>query len=692
MLLELHDLGLSLQRAGVPLALTDDRLVPYPKRLTFQADLDADGLVAAVRPLAPERVARLRKYECSKGGRRESTPGFNIEPLFRPKPGEDEKVFRGEVSAFQKALRTGALPTAARRRARLEWLLQRSQPNWQARTRAVNQCLQVAAQALLRQLQGPVGPAGVELEPLRELLRRSMRVTAPRLHAQLAARAEQSIVEVQPDGLAAWLLPLLFGKPAALVLELAEAAAHGPANHESVWSALNRCLLAADAGAVARGSPRGIFGEPLPADPAKMPERRLPRLGNVKLRSLSEKAACQGRYGLVESAACPVGKAERDALAAALEWITQPGREYVTWADVSDSCGLDRPALLLAYPDTLPALPERLSAFLAQPGREEGVVAEKLYEECARAVTGRLRVLARQDPRTRVCVAVLAKADAGRTRVLCSQQFTAARVLRAADEWQAAARHLPPILIRQFTATRGQACWREPLVPFPAEVVWCLNTAWQRGATQARRVPDLDPGAGLTLLLDTGPGARALASRALRLALANGTPLVLALAQAYQHKRVHPIGDCHARQALLLPGILGLLLAKIGFHPGDYMRKNPYWLGRLLGLADRLHRNYCDRERGGRMPPQLLGNALMPTALDNPVAGLARLAERLPLYYRCADAALRAELAEAEQALDRENLPERCGDADKAQMLLGYLARPDLLTSRNGEPPHGEER
>ena len=70
------------------------------------------------------------------------------------------------------------------------------------------------------------------------------------------------------------------------------------------------------------------------------------------------------------------------------------------------------------------------------------------------------------------------------------------------------------------------------------------------------------------------------------------------------------------------------------------MNDNPYLIGRLLSLADRLHRNYCDHERDGKLPPQLIGNALMPTALDNPAAGLARLSERLPLYYRVAETAL----------------------------------------------------
>ena len=117
------------------------------------------------------------------------------------------------------------------------------------------------------------------------------------------------------------------------------------------------------------------------------------------------------------------------------------------------------------------------------------------------------------------------------------------------------------------------------------------------------------------------------------------------------------------------------------------MSANPYWLGRLFSLADKLHWNYCRLEHNGETPPQLLGNSMMPTALDNPVAGLARLAERLPLYLRKVPLWLRQEVAEVEQKIDKENLPNRCTDADKAQMLLGYLARPDLEKAEDNPDP-----
>jgi hypothetical protein len=614
-----------------------------------------------------------------------------VPPLFSVKEPAGEQAYREEVSAFLKSLKKEA---DEGRRVLLGSLLAKSQPNWRDRSRVIDRCLHAAADALMGKLAEDTGAVDTVLAPVLELLRRSRLLDAESLHSKLAQWVERAVVEGPPGEPLGLLGQLLFAKEAAIVLELADAAHFEyPANHEAVWAEIN-CRLLAEAATDGTAASTGadIFGGPVEAGDAKMPERRLPRLGNVKLRSLSADAPCQARYGLAGSSSCPLGAVGQAALAAALDWATRPERDGVTWADVSGSCGLDMPAVLVAYPSHLPPEPPSLSGFLAGPARREAQ-AEARFEAFAKTVTERLEGIARADPRTVVRVFVLAKADTARTKLLCSRQFAAGRLISAAQEWQEAALNLPPLLVRRFGGAGAPPVWRPPLVPFPAEVVHCLNTAWRREGVEAEQTPGLDFGAGLTLLLDGGPTLRDVAAQGLRQALANALPLLLALGQAHRLGVVHrPRRD--SEQALLLPAVLGLLLAKSGSLKGDYMSRNPYLIGRLLSLADQLHLNYCRRERKGQVPPQLLGNSLMPAALDSPVAGLARLSERLPLYYRFAPTELRGEVAEVEQAIDKDGLPERCGDMEKAQMLLGYLARPDLRPdpAADAEQPRpGEE-
>jgi hypothetical protein len=123
------------------------------------------------------------------------------------------------------------------------------------------------------------------------------------------------------------------------------------------------------------------------------------------------------------------------------------------------------------------------------------------------------------------------------------------------------------------------------------------------------------------------------------------------------------------------------------------MKDSIYQVGRLLALADSLHFQYCkwvrtsdDKRKSGKVdaPSELLGNSLFNFALDNPVAALARLAERIRPYKGWADTYsgesaglvhwFVRQLGECERQLDATGLPTRMEDIHKAQLLLGYLA------------------
>jgi hypothetical protein len=117
------------------------------------------------------------------------------------------------------------------------------------------------------------------------------------------------------------------------------------------------------------------------------------------------------------------------------------------------------------------------------------------------------------------------------------------------------------------------------------------------------------------------------------------------------------------------------------------MHAAPFLVGQMLALADTLHKEYCQHVRKKDTPPQLIGNTIMPVALESPAAGLARLSERIPIYQAWANTVSGDSVGLAKWALQQLGkaagelgelvLPEHCDDAAKAQMLLGYLARPD---------------
>jgi CRISPR-associated protein (Cas_Csd1) len=691
MLLELADLDRSLRDAGIIPGVTEQRIQPYPRRPALEVRLDRDGQVAGLRLLGSDQLQAIRKFECSKGALRESTPGFNVDPLWRA--GKGDRPFELWLKEWRKAWKSAAADNSMCARL-LEQRAIHREANWDfSESSKINACLGKAATTLRNEL---VGATDTGLLALLELLARSEAIDSRRLHETLS----DALLAAATSG-SGGLIPndcrkLLYSdrepgsrKPApnegfSLVLELDDATRFGgcPVNHQAVWDALNQHLIAkqttSESEATTPGTAAkavGIFGEPLPAKIGSMREQTLPRVGKVKLFSLSAQTPCQIRYGLIESDACPVGPEVQDRLSAALEWVCREEREGQTWADVSNACGYKKQsALLLAYPSKMLADGPRLSEMMVSRRRDTASVVVSRFETQVKKVVSALKGLIAEVPDLSITVVVIAKADTARKKLLYSRQFTARRMIDAAYEWLEAARNHPAVFIRTFEA--DAPVWRRPPIPFPDQVVRLINTCWDSQGEKSQVVSNVRIGLALSLLLETGHTLAEAVHEALRVLVSNVTPLVLALARAHIQNRVAKAattGDIPH----LVPSILGLLLAKAGHKKGDYMAENAYLIGRLMSLADEFHRNYCRHERKGLpLPPSLIGNSLMPTALENPTAGLARLAERLTLYQRVADTGLRDEAGAVSRGIDKNALPPRCSDAEKAQMLLGYLARP----------------
>ena len=117
------------------------------------------------------------------------------------------------------------------------------------------------------------------------------------------------------------------------------------------------------------------------------------------------------------------------------------------------------------------------------------------------------------------------------------------------------------------------------------------------------------------------------------------------------------------------------------------MKNAAFNVGRLLAFADGLHAQYCklQMKRKGDLPPQLIGNAYLPVALDNPNKAIALLGDRLRIYYAWATKVqgeeyklvkwMLSEMGKVSAELENVSWPSMADDAAKAQVLLGYLAR-----------------
>jgi hypothetical protein len=178
------------------------------------------------------------------------------------------------------------------------------------------------------------------------------------------------------------------------------------------------------------------------------------------------------------------------------------------------------------------------------------------------------------------------------------------------------------------------------------------------------------------------------------------------------HRMVEYLGTITSRYMIQMPicsigkGAFSLLFAhpacnivlhKLGFTKESYMKTWAYQCGRLMQLANGIHRWYFT-SRGMQPPKVLVGHQYITSLYDNPQVGLALFFRRFQLYLTWAEdptnrcgwgvKAHREIVTIIQEAIGENELPLLCSNMDKIQMALGYTNRdPKVVTD---EPPETE--
>lgn len=223
--------------------------------------------------------------------------------------------------------------------------------------------------------------------------------------------------------------------------------------------------------------------------------------------------------------------------------------------------------------------------------------------------------------------------------------------------------------------------------------VWKQNGERANGKTQVERMKYYQ---GMELLLDILP--QSAVHHFLHITNENSSGLVNHLGN-WLHSGGKCEGNTDVRRlesmgnaAAQIFSVLGLLLYKCDKRKENYMEELAYLLGQLLHVSDELHTLYCKVQRGGDIPPQLVGSTLFVTAGEMPYQALSQLSLRMSPYiswakqYRYRDVAKKGEenwrakwLLGLFERLSDKMKPQmdksiRFGDYEKAQLFIGYMA------------------
>lgn len=724
MLNELFELSLSLEKAGIQTEdwhkdLKEIKKTREPKSAAslsgekskkqtgksgqlqgtpaFVVYVGHEGEVTEVEQVGQSRLDGVRYWQQGNGV---SFPCFNVRPLFKTYKGavattEEQDTFNRWIKDVVKSGRFSEKDDEViRSYASPENCLWDDSQN-----KRIKKCL-VAVPELLLQL---VGQPPDEHKAIAEIVTRSAKLTPQKFFEQIASCVVEQAHRF-PSNVEDVLRFLFYAGTKAptnsilLALELNDGLSEkfsNPVLNRKTIAWTNKRLLASESKRHAAQSKdndgKDAFGLPIVGWDEKYGGlRKIGIFDDVILRAMSKDSPCQYRYGAADFDSFIAGAELRKRAKGALKWLTDKERKGQTWGDVSSVSEYNNPKtrqreIVLVYPSELPEAPVNAVSMFGGTITNPAMQAAR-FVECAQDVTSALRAIHRPLKEVEMRVFALRKMDKARTQVSCDRRYTAEHMIEAATQWQASCANVPNIQIKQWGKEKGaKPEWHSLDVPFPLEVVWCLNTAWTKEAVEPTRVREFTGADGVGLLLDDGVQVRSFLERALHGAIRNGGNLLIAVAHAHHQNTIHKVNGKYEKQKLLLPAILGLLLAKLGLRKEGYMKSAPFLIGRMLSLADQIHYHYCQHVRNKQAPTQLIGNALMVTALEEPEKALALYAQRILPYQAWAKTVsgegaglakyFLSELGRACSDVALADVPRRCSDADKAQMLLGYLAK-----------------
>lgn len=483
-----------------------------------------------------------------------------------------------------------------------------------------------------------------------------------------------------------------------LVLDIAEPDYPIPVADSRMGSYVGKILLDNDKEKRKSDGICAFQGVQMPLLKGRFPEPNIGSLGETKLFSKYKATPCEFRYlknpldWEDNSKSFPISQQLAIDIGDGLKALTEEKHKGKTWRMVAngkwEGTGRnkrEKKDLLVVYCEEQPIICDEAADTFGCDEREK----RDQFENDAKSLCLALEGIIRHRPQSRINFLMIGKADKEKKQVLMHLMPSAQEVMDAAERWRRSVReNLPNVTIFFPPEKKGQkAIEKKPLPPYPDRVVRLLSSKWVRGGTEELKLEGIPLRQVLDLMLRSPGKWEDAANNTLTLALDRIGSLLVGVAAAFHTKEREQISKFKlpAREAALRTvALLGILLDALGRRKEGYMNDTAFQLGRLLSLADTLHREYCVHVRKGSIPPQLIGNALMPAAADNPEGAIDRLRERINIYQAWATKTSGEEAPLSKWALGqigeicqgiKRPLPTKTDQTFRAELFLGYMAR-----------------
>lgn len=423
----------------------------------------------------------------------------------------------------------------------------------------------------------------------------------------------------------------------------------------------------------------------------KYPNPKLPNLGSTFLYSNNKDIACLTRYTLKSLQAFKASKETVAEMNNAMSFLTQEDRQYKTWVKVPGSKDKEL-NLLIAYVEDEPEKDGDLANLLGgAPNYEQEVLR---FENLSEQICKSLNETTERNPNSIIRVIIINKVDDGRKQVLLSENYSISRIITGTTEWQNAFGNHPNI---EYRIKRDENVIA-PFCPYPGQILNFMRKQWKWETKNGKRdlLSEKTPGISMREIYDVFipmDNEQESCRKLLQKLCCQSQDLLINIGHFYNRKELFEINKNAVYDHCLAISLLSILLYKLNIFKEDYMHSVAFNIGRLMMLSDVVHREYClnvNPQKGGaksgKIPPQLIGNSLMPTAAEFPIRALDLLRERIRIYKAWADTVNANDntkiakwavnqMGNVTLEMSKQEIPENFNEVERAQVLLGYLAK-----------------
>ncbi|MDY0082255.1 MAG: hypothetical protein RBR74_03655 [Ignavibacteriaceae bacterium] len=494
-------------------------------------------------------------------------------------------------------------------------------------------------------------------------------------------------------------------------------------NNAKLRSFVSTCLFNYDSEKIKEGKQEeknnsALSGRITSLVPEKFPDPILGHIGKSFIFSANKAIPSLSRYGRRSTDLIPVGNDEANSIKDSLRWITNSGREFKTWIKVPSGMIESRNGkkaykddMLIIYIENKPDTNINKAYMLGGLSKDD--FSDTDYESISKVAIDALHGIEIIKASDLIRMFCLRKVDPGRTQVSLQRIYTISNLVKADQSWREAAMNYPNInfpffkkeieksienpediskSIKTFLDDKdSKLIILKPSCPFPADLVRLTQRQWIRGGEDFISVAGCSLGDIYDMFFESENEKRMLIENLLNRTL-QCTKILLSGVGNTDHQRelkTNPKIFFKDKRFIVLRTVsaLAIYLYKLGIKKENYMKDTFFYIGRFLSLIDTLHFEYCKNVRGGSIPPQLLGNSHLQIALDNPISALDMVSRRLSVYQawtrkeqgeqvKLARWAV-GELGKVSDLITNKDLPLTTTSVERAQILLGYLYRPE---------------